>query len=218
MTVSYLTPKARPVAVGAAGRGAMAVEPIGVGEVIAAFGGRCLTRDEFDLLPVAQRVRSIQIEETLFLAGSVEPEPADFINHSCDPNCGMSGSTILVALPVKVAPVFKLAASAASTIAKGPVGGPTYSNPPPTTSVLPTLTTSVTAPSGTHMGMGVFSSGACPRATDTVMAEISVTARMAFSSDVVLISITLFWRYGTTSTISFDGALAPDALAERTRK
>jgi hypothetical protein len=98
MSVSYLTPKARPVAVGASGRGSMAVEPIDAGEVIAAFGGRCLTRDEFELLPVGQQVRSIQIEERLFLAGPVEPEPADFINHSCDPNCGMSGSTVVVAL------------------------------------------------------------------------------------------------------------------------
>ena len=98
MSVSYLTPKARPVAVAAAGRGSIAVEPIDAGEVIAAFGGRCITRDEFDLLPVAQQVRSIQIEAMLFLAGPVEPEPADFINHSCAPNCGMSGSTVVVAL------------------------------------------------------------------------------------------------------------------------
>ncbi len=98
MSVSYMTPKARPQAVGAADRGLIAVEPIGAGEVVAAFGGRCLTRDDFDLLPVGQQKRSIQIEETLFLAGPVEPEPADFINHSCSPNCRMSGSTIVVAL------------------------------------------------------------------------------------------------------------------------
>lgn len=98
MSVSYMTAKTRPVAVGRSGRGSVAIEPIDTGEVIAAFGGRCLTRDEFDLLPAAQQVRSIQIEETLFLAGPVEPEPADFINHSCSPNCGMSGSTIVVAL------------------------------------------------------------------------------------------------------------------------
>ncbi|HQZ33362.1 MAG TPA: SET domain-containing protein-lysine N-methyltransferase [Ilumatobacteraceae bacterium] len=98
MSVSYLTPKARPVAVGATGRGSIAVEPIAAGEVVAAFGGRCLTRVEFDLLPVGQQVRSIQIGETLFLAGPVEPEPADFINHSCDPNCAMSGNTVVIAM------------------------------------------------------------------------------------------------------------------------
>lgn len=98
MSASYLTHKARPVAVGAAGRGSVAVEPIAPREVVAGFGGRCLTRDEFDLLPAGQQVRSIQIDEALFLAGSPEPEPADFINHSCEPNCGMRGNSVLVAL------------------------------------------------------------------------------------------------------------------------
>ena len=98
MTVSYLTPKARPVHVGAAGRGSVAVDPIAAGEVVVAFGGRAMTRDEFDLLPLGQQARSIQIEEHLYLAGAPEPEPADFINHSCTPNCGMRGSTVVVAL------------------------------------------------------------------------------------------------------------------------
>jgi len=98
MSVSYLTPKARPVLVGAAGRGSVAIEPISAGEVLVAFGGRAMHRDEFDLLPDGQRARSIQIEEFLYLAGAPEPEPADFINHSCEPNGGMSGSTIVVAM------------------------------------------------------------------------------------------------------------------------
>jgi uncharacterized protein len=42
-------------------------------------------------------VRSIQIEDELYLAGAPEPEPADFINHSCAPNCGMHGNTVLIA-------------------------------------------------------------------------------------------------------------------------
>ena len=98
MSVSYLTPKARTVTVGADGHGSVATEQISAGEVIAAFGGRCLTSDAFDLLPQGQRVRSIQIEESLFLASGPEPEPADVINHACQPNAGMSGSTVVVAL------------------------------------------------------------------------------------------------------------------------
>ena len=31
------------------------------------------------------------------MAGAPEPEPADFINHSCDPNCVLSGNVVLVA-------------------------------------------------------------------------------------------------------------------------
>ena len=97
MGVCFLTPKARPMATPGTGFGSVASEPIAAGEVVAAFGGRCVTRDEFDLLPVSQQVRSLQIDEQLFLAGAPEPEPADFINHSCDPNCALSGSVILIA-------------------------------------------------------------------------------------------------------------------------
>src|SRR3954465_2782112 len=97
MGVCFLTPKARTMAAADAGFGSIASEPIGAGEVVAAFGGRCVTRDEFDLLPASQKVRSLQIEEDLFLAGAPEPEPAGFANPSCDPNCVLSGSVILVA-------------------------------------------------------------------------------------------------------------------------
>jgi len=97
MGVCFLTPKARPTATPGTGFGNVACEPIAAGEVVAAFGGRCITRDELDLLPISQQVRSLQIDDQLFLAGAPEPEPADFINHSCDPNCELSGSVILVA-------------------------------------------------------------------------------------------------------------------------
>ncbi len=97
MSTCYLTPKARPTATPGKGYGNFAVESIAAGEVIAAFGGRCVTREEFDLLPVGQQVRSVQIDEHLYMAGTLEPEPAEFINHSCEPNCLVSGSVVLVA-------------------------------------------------------------------------------------------------------------------------
>jgi hypothetical protein len=79
------------------GRGSVALEAIGRGEVVVAFGGRILTRDEFDLLPATQQARSIQVEDSLYMAGAPEPEPADFVNHSCEPNCCLSGSVVLIA-------------------------------------------------------------------------------------------------------------------------
>ncbi len=97
MGVCFLTPKARPTATPGKGYGSVAREPINAGEVVAGFGGRCITRDEFDLLPTSQQVRSLQIDDNLYMAGAPEPEPADFINHSCDPNCSPSGSVILIA-------------------------------------------------------------------------------------------------------------------------
>jgi hypothetical protein len=98
MSVCYFTPKARTTPLSTGGHGSVAAECIAAGEVIAAFGGRCVSRQELDLLPTSQQIRSIQIEDHLYLAGSPEPEPADFINHSCDPNCGMHGNTVLVAV------------------------------------------------------------------------------------------------------------------------
>ena len=97
MGVCFLTPKARPAVTPGTGHGSVATELITAGEGVAAFGGRCVTRDEFELLPASQQVRSLQIEENLYIAGAPEPEPADFINHSCEPNCEMSGNVILVA-------------------------------------------------------------------------------------------------------------------------
>lgn len=66
--------------------------------MVAAFGGQCVTRSEYDSLDPDRRRRSLQIDDDLFLAGSAEPEPADLIAHSCAPTCGMSGSVTLVAL------------------------------------------------------------------------------------------------------------------------
>ncbi len=51
MGVCFLTPKARPAVTPDKGYGSVALEPMVAGEVVAAFGGRCVTRDEFDLLP-----------------------------------------------------------------------------------------------------------------------------------------------------------------------
>jgi hypothetical protein len=68
------------------------------GDTIAAFGGTCLTRAEFDLLPRTRQQHSIQIDDGLFMAGGTELEPAACVNHSCEPNCGVSGAVMLVAL------------------------------------------------------------------------------------------------------------------------
>jgi hypothetical protein len=57
-----------------------------------------LTSAEFDLLSDDRISRSIQIDDDLFMAGHVEAEIADWVNHSCTPNCGMSGQVIVVAM------------------------------------------------------------------------------------------------------------------------
>jgi len=44
MGVCFITPKARPMATSSTGFGSVAVESIAACEVVAAFGGRCVTR------------------------------------------------------------------------------------------------------------------------------------------------------------------------------
>lgn len=94
---SYLTPKALTVDTPDRGRASMVVAPIRAGEVVAAFGGECMQRAQFETLDADRIRRSIQIGDDLFLVGAAQPDPADFINHSCEPNCGMSGDVTLVA-------------------------------------------------------------------------------------------------------------------------
>lgn len=95
MTVSFLSPKAQLVDGRASGIEAVAA--IRAGETVAAFGGRCVDRDELEALPSGCRARSIQIGDELYLAAPAQPEPADFVGHSCTPNCALSGTNVIVA-------------------------------------------------------------------------------------------------------------------------
>lgn len=79
------------------GRSVIARSTIAAGELIAVWSGKLVNRDGLDLLPPALRRFSLQVEEGLYLASLNEHEGADYINHSCDPNAGLSGQISLVA-------------------------------------------------------------------------------------------------------------------------
>jgi hypothetical protein len=83
---------------GLKGMGSFAAEPIAAGETVAAFGGYVMTAAGLEHLDDDQRSRSIQIDEDLYMAPSVSPEPGDFVNHSCEPSCGLRGSIMVVAM------------------------------------------------------------------------------------------------------------------------
>jgi len=94
----YLSPKleSRQKADGG-GNGIFALQPINQGELIAVFGGVIYEWDEFMKLPDRERSLSIQVEEWHFLV----PEhlgDGDYVNHSCDPNAGLSGQIVLAAI------------------------------------------------------------------------------------------------------------------------
>ncbi|MBI5666403.1 MAG: SET domain-containing protein-lysine N-methyltransferase [Chloroflexi bacterium] len=77
--------------------GVFAREAIPAGELLVMWAGRLMTREQFDRLPPLQRSRSVQVEEELYLV-PMRTEAGDFVNHSCNPNAGLSGQIALVAL------------------------------------------------------------------------------------------------------------------------
>lgn len=95
---TYLSPKmqGRPRADGN-GNGIFAIAPLKKGELVAVFGGVVYEYDTFVTLPEIERTLCIQVEESHFLV----PRPigeGDYVNHSCNPNAGLSGQIALVAM------------------------------------------------------------------------------------------------------------------------
>ncbi len=95
---SYLSSKleGRPKADGS-GNGIYSLEPIQKGELVAVFGGVVYEWDAFIHLPDRERSLCIQVEDRHFLV----PRPigeGDYVNHSCNPNAGLSGQIGLVAM------------------------------------------------------------------------------------------------------------------------
>ena len=95
---SYLSSKleGRPKADGS-GNGIFALSSIKKGELIAIFGGVVYEWDTFIHLPERERSLCLQVEDRHFLV----PRPigeGDYVNHSCNPNAGLSGQIGLVAM------------------------------------------------------------------------------------------------------------------------
>ena len=99
---SYITQKARKGAASAIeGRGLFAVAPIAADELVAIKGGHIVTTAALRSLPARLQNSEIQIADGFHLAAleEAEYEPVMlFINHSCEPNVGFAGNTVLVAM------------------------------------------------------------------------------------------------------------------------
>jgi hypothetical protein len=97
---SYYSPKleARPVIT--KGRyGLFALEPVRKGELLIMWGGTVLHETDYRLLPPEFAPLIVQVEEGLFLLTKPGEEgPGDYINHSCNPNAGISGNIGIVAM------------------------------------------------------------------------------------------------------------------------
>lgn len=94
----YLSPKAEGRTLeNKGGRGVFAIEPISKKEVIAVWGGEVLNGNFVRNLPPSKKRLIIQVEEDQYLLSTGEG-PADWINHSCEPNAGLNGQIVLVAM------------------------------------------------------------------------------------------------------------------------
>lgn len=82
----------------AAGDGLFAYEPITRNELLVVWGGVIVTTEELYKLQEFPRNRSIQVEEDLHLCSGWIDDIADCVNHSCNPNAGLSGQVTLVAM------------------------------------------------------------------------------------------------------------------------
>jgi hypothetical protein len=95
---SYHSPKLEARRIdGKGGRTLVVREPVEPGEMVVVWGGEVVHASQLGTLSPAQRLLTIQVEEDLYLV-SAHDGPADWVNHSCDPNCGLRGQIALVAL------------------------------------------------------------------------------------------------------------------------
>lgn len=95
---SYCSPRLEVRAVPYKGHyGVFAGDFIPAGELLVMWVGELVSFEGLADVPPPVRSRSVQVEDNLYLIPT-QVEPADFINHSCDPNAGLSGQIALVAL------------------------------------------------------------------------------------------------------------------------
>jgi uncharacterized protein len=102
MLESWITPKAvKGVESPIAGRGLIAHQPIGKGEVVAVKGGHVVSTATLRSLPEHLQNSDVQITDDLHLVALTDDEYDAvmlFINHSCQPNVGFGGNAVLVAM------------------------------------------------------------------------------------------------------------------------
>ena len=99
--LSYLSPKVAAQESSIHGRGLFAKGPIVKGEVICVKGGYIFDRRVLQSMPDWFRAAEIQIAEDLFIGPLQEDEREGsmiFSNHSCDPNIGVRGQIVFVAM------------------------------------------------------------------------------------------------------------------------
>ena len=99
--LSFISPKAEVRGSRIHGRGLFAREPFAPGEVVCVKGGYVFGRETLRSMGGWYRSAEIQVAEDLFIGPLAESEREGsmvFSNHSCDPNIGVRGQIVFVAL------------------------------------------------------------------------------------------------------------------------
>lgn len=96
---SYLSTKCQVQPVSdRGGNTVVAKDFIAKGELIVVWSGALVDGEELTGLPQTVCRYSLQVEENHYLVSLSDCEPPDYVNHSCDPNSGLSGQITLVAM------------------------------------------------------------------------------------------------------------------------
>jgi uncharacterized protein len=102
---SWLSPKVKLKHSGIQGKGLFAVHKIAKSEIVNICGGAIITEAEYTALEKKYADflfnYATQIADGFYLLGGLgkrELEDDDFLNHSCDPNCGIKGQLVVVAM------------------------------------------------------------------------------------------------------------------------
>ena len=79
------------------GFGVFALEPVRKDELLMVWGGKVVDALELKQVSAYERTHGLQVDKDLFLIPLTENDPAEMVNHSCDPNAGLFGQISLVA-------------------------------------------------------------------------------------------------------------------------
>lgn len=99
--LSYHSPKTEIKKSPIHGKGLFANQAIAKGEIVAIKGGRILTKPEWEALETELGSPEIQISDEFFIAPANKEEREGsmlYTNHSCNPNIGIQGQIIFVAM------------------------------------------------------------------------------------------------------------------------
>ena len=101
LVASYRSPKTQVRGSPVEGRGLFAVEPIAQDEIVAIKGGHILDEETFQRSKAIVGNSDVKIADGFHL-GALGPEEYEgvmmFLNHSCEPNVGVQGNIVFVAM------------------------------------------------------------------------------------------------------------------------